>query len=84
MLLEPYVDAIDIWETEYLKVLEGENAGAEWTKGSDLKPLLDALEEDLVEEFYAEYSNQLRQLYPRRADGKTLYLFRRLFVVGKR
>ena len=54
MLLEPYVYAIAIWETEYLKVLEGENAGAEWTKGSDLKPLLDALVEDLAEEFYAE------------------------------
>ena len=53
MLLEPYVDAIDIWETEYLKVLEGENAGAEWTKGSALKTLLEALEEGLVEDFYA-------------------------------
>ena len=82
-LLDPYVDAIDVWETEYLQVLEGENAVAEWTKGSALKPLLDVLEEDLAEEFYAEYSRHLRQLYPRRPDGKTLYPFRRLFVVAK-
>ena len=38
------MSAIDIWETEYLQILDGKNAVAEWTKGSVLKPLLDALE----------------------------------------
>ena len=42
-LLKPYVSAIDIWETEYLQVLDGENAVAEWTKGSILKPLLEKM-----------------------------------------
>ena len=37
--------ALDIWETEYLQVLEGDNPVKEWTKGTWLRPLLDALAE---------------------------------------
>src|SRR6266536_2041574 len=42
-LLASRAAALDIWETEYLQVLEGENPVKEWTKGTWLKPLLDAL-----------------------------------------
>ena len=32
--------ALDIWETEYLQILEGADPVKEWTKGTWLKPLL--------------------------------------------
>ena len=82
-LLKPYVSAIDIWETEYLQVLDGENAVAEWTKGSILKPLLDALKDEAAV-FYEQYAANVASSYPPRSDGKTLYPFRRLFVVARR
>ncbi|HKZ06389.1 MAG TPA: methyltransferase domain-containing protein, partial [Methylomirabilota bacterium] len=41
-LLAPRVAELDIWETEYQQVLEGENPVKEWTKGTWLGPLLDA------------------------------------------
>ena len=82
-LLRPHVSAIDIWETEYLQILDGENAVAEWTKGSTLKPLLDALE-DGAAAFYDQYAARVASLYPKGADGKTLYPFRRLFVIARR
>jgi len=44
-LLAPRTAALDIWETEYLQVLEGDDPVKEWTKGTWLKPLRDALEE---------------------------------------
>ena len=82
-LLRPHVSTIDIWETEYLQILDGENAVAEWIKGSTLKPLLDALEDDAVA-FYEQYVAHVACSYPQRSDGKTLYPFRRLFVVARR
>ena len=82
-LLKPYVSAIDIWAPENLQVLDGENAVAEWTKGSILKPLLDALKDEAAV-FYEQYSANVASLYPPRSDGKTLYPFRRLFVVARR
>ena len=43
-LLAPQSANIDIWETEYLQVLEGENPVKEWTKGTWLTRYLDVLE----------------------------------------
>ncbi len=83
-LLRPHVRAIDIWETEYLQILDGKNAVAEWTKGSVLKPLLDALADDAAAAFYDQYATYVASQYPQRPDGKTLYPFRRLFVVARR
>ncbi len=72
----------DIWEVEYLQQLEGENAVVEWTKGTALKPLLDALGEPWRGQFLADYTARMAKAYPRRADGITLFPFRRLFIVA--
>jgi trans-aconitate 2-methyltransferase len=83
-LLAPHVSRLDIWETEYLHVLEGDNPVVEWTRGSALKPLLDALEEPERSAFVAEYAARIARAYPRRPDGRTLFPFRRLFIVAER
>jgi trans-aconitate 2-methyltransferase len=83
-LLASRVSRLDIWETEYLHVLEGHNPVVEWTRGSALKPLLDALEEPERSGFLAEYSARIARAYPRRTDGRTLLPFRRLFIVAVR
>ena len=36
-LLAPRAASVDIWETEYLQILEGENPVAEWTKAPGLR-----------------------------------------------
>jgi len=81
-LLGPRARFLDIWETEYLQVLEGENPVAEWTKGTWLAPLLAALEPDARSEFEAEYRRRIVAAYPRQTDGKTLFPFRRLFILA--
>lgn len=83
-LLESRARTLDIWETEYLHVLEGENAVKEWTKGTWLKRFLDALEEPERSEFEAEYARLVARAYPRAPNGKTLFPFRRLFIVLER
>jgi trans-aconitate 2-methyltransferase len=74
---------IDLWETEYIHVLEGEDAVLEWVRGTALRPLLQALDAGEQAAFTAAYAAKLRRAYPRRADGKTLFPFRRLFMLAR-
>jgi trans-aconitate 2-methyltransferase len=83
-LLSPDARRLDIWETTYLHVLIGDNPVAEWTKGTALKPLLDALEGSMREDFEAAYRARIAAAYPPGADGRTLFPFRRLFIVAER
>jgi trans-aconitate 2-methyltransferase len=83
-ILAPHARGLEIWETEYLHVLEGENPVVEWTRGSALKPLLDALDEPERGAFLVEYGRRVGAAYPRRPDGRTLFPFRRLFFVATR
>ncbi len=83
-LLAPRVGGLDIWETEYLQVLEGENPVADYVKGTSLKPLLDALDEPERGTFEAAYRERVKAAYPEQPDGRTLFPFRRLFVLAQR
>jgi trans-aconitate 2-methyltransferase len=83
-VLEPLASSIDLWETEYLHVLQGTDPVKEWTKGSWLKPFLDALDDSEQVSFEADYANRLRLAYPESAGGATLFPFKRLFVVAGR
>ena len=75
---------LQIWETEYLQVLTGDNPVAEYTKGTWLKQFLDRLEGAEREAFEADYRARVRAWYPPEADGRTLFPFRRLFIVARR
>lgn len=76
--------ALDVWETEYMQVLTGEGPVKEWTKGTWLRPLLDALEEPERSEFESAYAELVARAYPKRQDGTTMFPFKRLFIVAKR
>lgn len=83
-ILAPVSASLELWETEYCQVLEGENPVAEFVKGSQLKRFLDALDDGLREEFWTEYRARIAAAYPKRDDGRTLFPFRRLFIVAVR
>lgn len=82
-LLTPLVGSLDLWETEYQQILEGDNPVPEYVKGSWLKPFLDALDEPEKSEFEASYKASVLTHYPPQSDGKTLFPFRRLFIVAQ-
>ena len=84
-LLAPLAESLDIWETEYLQILDGPDPVVEWTKGTALKPLLDALTDPQERSaFLADYAVRMRQAYPPVADGRTPFPFRRLFLIARR
>ena len=82
--LRAHVADIDIWQTEYLQVLEGTDPVKEWTKGTWLKRFLEALEPAPAAAFEAAYAERVRAAYPPLDDGRTLLPFRRLFIVARR
>ena len=83
-LLEPLSSSLDIWETDYLQVLTGDDAVYRWVSGTGLRPFVQALEGAEREAFIAEYKKRLSVAYPMRASGKTLFPFKRLFAVARR
>ena len=83
-ILAPIADSLDIWETVYTHVLEGDNPVLEWTRGTALKPLLDALDGGERDAFLAEYTARVAAAYPRHPDGRILFPFRRLFIYAVR
>jgi trans-aconitate 2-methyltransferase len=74
---------LDIWETEYLHVLEGDDPVYRWVGATGLRPYAQALSGKERDDFLAAYAARLREAYPKRADGKTLFPFKRLFVVAR-
>ena len=83
-LLAPQAAVLDIWEAVYLHVLEGDDPVLRWTRSTALRRIMQALDEADLAAFEAAYAARLREAYPRRADGRTLFPFRRLFIVAQR
>ncbi len=81
-LLSPRARRLDIWESEYLHNLQGDDPVAAWTQGAGLRPALAALDAKTGAAFYEAYRLRLRQAYMPEVDGRTLFPFRRLFVVA--
>ena len=80
--LSPHADYIDIWETEYVHPLTGEDPVFHWLEGTALAPYLSALEPKLAEAFVHECKTRLARAYHKREDGTTLFPFRRLFMIA--
>ena len=81
-MLEPHAAHIDVWETEYLQVLDGEDAVYRWTSGTGARPFINALSGNDRENFITEYKRRLNEAYPMRKTGRTLFPFQRLFCVA--
>jgi trans-aconitate 2-methyltransferase len=81
--LAPQARSTDLWETEYVHVLDSPAAVVDWISSTGLRPFLDALESDADrEEFVARLHERAREAYPLRTDGRVLFPFRRTFVIA--
>jgi len=83
-LIEPYASGVDIWETEYLQVLQGKDPVKEWTKGTWLIQFLEELDISERLSFEDDYAQRVAQAYPPQKNGSTLFPFRRLFMIVQR
>ena len=83
-ILKSHAASVDIWETEYLHALKGDDAVYHWVSGTGLRPFVQALEGEKRDAFIADYKRRLNAAYPPRADGTTLFPFKRIFIVARR
>jgi trans-aconitate 2-methyltransferase len=74
---------VDVWETTYLHQLTGDNPVLEWITGTALVPVRERLSAQDWERFREELIPLLDDAYPRRADGTTIFPFRRVFIVAE-
>jgi trans-aconitate 2-methyltransferase len=81
-ILRDLAPAVDVWQTTYLQALSGEDPVVEWTRATGLRRYLDQLPAGDHEEFLAAYRARMREAYPGRSDGTTLFPFRRTFAVA--
>lgn len=80
-LLRPMVSELEVWETIYQQELEGDDAVANWAKGSVVRPFLEALGDD-ADAFFEDYAARLAGEYATSSNGSTLFPFRRIFFVA--
>ncbi len=83
-LLAPHVQHLDIWQTTYQHVMDDAEQIVAWVKATALRPYLEALDERERPAYLSAYREAIERAYPRRADGKRLFAFSRLFVVAVR
>jgi trans-aconitate 2-methyltransferase len=74
---------VDVWETTYSQLLQGEDPVVDWVRGTGLRPVLSALGPVESAEFEQQYAALVRQAYPATEFG-TNFEFRRIFMVGEK
>ncbi len=82
--LRPHASQLDIWETIYVHELEGDRPVVEFFRGSQLRAYLHVLSEAEQQEFLDSYAEKTARAYPKQSNGKTLFAFRRIFLLAQR
>ncbi|KAA0139033.1 methyltransferase domain-containing protein [Gimesia chilikensis] len=84
-LLAPLSSQLELWETEYIHVMESVEAILEWFRGTGLRPYLEALPDAATRDrFEAELLKRFAIAYPLQQNGNVLFPFRRFFMVAYR
>ncbi|QDT26719.1 Trans-aconitate 2-methyltransferase [Gimesia panareensis] len=84
-LLSPLSSEIELWETEYIHIMESVKSIMEWFRGTGLRPYLEALPDDATRaRFEGELLKRYAEAYPLQQNGNVLFPFRRLFLVAYR
>jgi trans-aconitate 2-methyltransferase len=83
--LSPHSRSIDIWQTEYIHVMDSATAIVDWISSTGLRPFLNVLKsEEETQLFLARLNERVHDSYWPQADGRVLFPFKRTFVVAYR
>ena len=76
---------LNIWQTEYLQIVDGPEAVLEWVSSTAMRRFTEPLaNEGLRQEFRRRCLERFRQAYPADDQGKTMFPYVRLFIIAYR
>ncbi len=76
---------LDIWETEYLQIMDGPRAVLDWVRSTAMRAYLERLPDDAQRRLFEEQClARFEQAYPANDEGKTLFPYRRMFIIAYR
>jgi len=83
-LMSPYYKSMEFWQTDYIHIMESHSAILEMIRSTGLRPYLDCLPDSEKPVFENEVLAAIKYEYPVQNDGKVLFPFKRLFMIGYR
>jgi len=84
-LLIPDYRSVELWQTDYIHILESQYSIIEWIRSTAIKPYLDRIADEAGKAlFESEILAEIQHDYPVQSNGKVLFPFRRLFMIGHR
>ena len=84
-LLSKLFSSFNIWESNYIYVLNSQYSILERIRTTGLKPYLDQLENDIDKnEFEETVLAEIKKEYPLQKNGKVLFPFKRLAFIAKK
>jgi len=84
-VLRKHARRVDIWETEYQHVMDGPKAIFDWIRSTGMRPYLDRLADDEQRQLFEEMCLEgFQEAYPPNDQGKSLFPFRRMFIIAYR
>lgn len=83
-IMSKYFGSVDIWVTDYFHVMESVENILEFIRGTALNPYLELLDGNEQDIFLKEVLENLKRSYASQENGKVLFPFKRLFLVGRK
>lgn len=81
--LSKLFNSVEIWETDYIHILDSQFSILEMIGSTGLKPFLEKLESDTDKNrFENEVFSEIINEYPIQKNGKVLFPFKRLFFIA--
>jgi trans-aconitate 2-methyltransferase len=82
-ILSPLFKKIEMWETQYIHIMNSHSSILEMIRGSGLRPYIDRLESNEEKmQFEKAVLDSITSDYKVQKDGKVLFPFDRLFFIG--
>ena len=83
-IMTKHTENVTIWVTDYYHEMDSQESILDFLKGTALHPYIDILSDNDLNMFLSEVLNNLKCSYPCQQNGKVLFPFKRLFLVGEK
>ena len=83
-IMSEHTDKVTMWVTDYYHEMDSQEKILDFLKGTALHPYMDMLYDEEQDKFLNKVLINLKDSYPCQQNGKVLFPFKRLFLVGEK